>query len=363
MILALALLACDRDVTLVTYNAGLATGFVDAAVERTVPTSEAVAALGADVICVQEVWSPEQAQAMTDAATDAGYAEAVFMAPQVPADTGTPACPDGEIDDLVACAQDSCGDMCVDDLVDCVFDSCALDFLRLDDTCQECVMAEVGNDPEAIRSTCEAHSPGYAYGASFGIGLLSKSPLTSVDEVVFDSTTNRRGALHAVVDSPVGELDVYCTHLSAVFAVIPYPKPEGSWAEEQGAQIDALVSWVDGSSTADLAVVMGDFNTGPAFAGGVEEVPDSWAKLAATGWATPYAEQAAPACTFCADNPLNAGGDGESVLIDHIFVAGEFTGDAAPSRVLDGSLDTTSCGAPLAAAYSDHYGVQVTLTR
>ena len=44
----------------VTYNVGLARGFVDYADQRAEPVAAAVAALDADVVCLQEVWLREE---------------------------------------------------------------------------------------------------------------------------------------------------------------------------------------------------------------------------------------------------------------------------------------------------------------
>src|SRR5262245_56122168 len=45
--------------TIVTWNLGLAPGFVDFAAERAQLGAEAVAGLDADVVCLQEVWQEE----------------------------------------------------------------------------------------------------------------------------------------------------------------------------------------------------------------------------------------------------------------------------------------------------------------
>ena len=356
----LFVVACSSDpITAATYNAGLAVAFVPAAVERTQPTADAIGQIDADVVCLEEVWLPDQVAAVKTASA-ANFSENYFMEPQIPEDNGTPSCADGEIDALINCANNACGDVCADELVGCVFDACPMPFLSLPDHCQECVMAEVGNTPADIQATCETKSASYAYDSSFGIGILSKFPITSTTETVFDSTVNRRGVIQAVIEGPNGPFDFTCTHLSAVFGpTIPYPKPEGSWAEEQAVQIDQLIAL--GSSPAnEFALVAGDMNTGNAFSGGIAEVAENYAKFSDAGWGDAYAEQSSPPCTFCSDNPLVNGDDGTSVILDHIFTPLAFDGTAAATRIMDGVLETESCGEPLTGAYSDHYGVAVT---
>ena len=45
--------------TVATYNAGLAPGFVDYAAERAPLTTAAIGALSVDVACIQELWQAE----------------------------------------------------------------------------------------------------------------------------------------------------------------------------------------------------------------------------------------------------------------------------------------------------------------
>jgi hypothetical protein len=84
----------------------------------------------------------------------------------------------------------------------------------------------------------------------------------------------------------------------------------------------------------------------------------------AAGFETPYIAQPGHTCTFCADNPIIARGsdDKTSVVIDHVFMRG-FTGvTTSAKRVLDQGLQVESCGKTLDSAYSDHYGVSVTIS-
>lgn len=360
----IVLLGCGspEPVAVSSYNAGLAKSFVRGAEERTGPTAGATGGIEADVVCLQEVWAPEAVDAVK-AASAGSFPDNYFMDPQPPPMDGAVSCEDGAIDALITCANTQCAGLCSDDLVDCVFAQCPGDFLTLPKRCQECVMAEVGDEPDAIQATCEANPPDYAYDNSFGIGLLSRYPITSTEETVFESTTNRRGLIHAVLDGPNGAIDAYCTHLSAVFSSIPYPKDEGSWIEEQAAQIDEMIGIVQADSTADTVYVIGDMNTGPAVGEVAAEVPGNYQKFVDAGWADPYAEQADPPCTFCGSNPLVGSDDrGDDVIIDHVFRVSAFEGTASSARILDAEIETESCGEPITAAYSDHYGITVTFT-
>ena len=93
--------------------------------------------------------------------------------------------------------------------------------------------------------------------------------------------------------------------------------------------------------------------------------PEPYARLVEAGFEDPYADEDGR-CTFCSSNPLNAGaGDpDQGALIDPIL----FSGLASPTprsatRVFDQPIQIEVGGSTLESAHSDHYGVQVTLTR
>jgi endonuclease/exonuclease/phosphatase family metal-dependent hydrolase len=346
----------DEPLTVVTYNGGLAVGFVDGAEDRAPKVADAIAGLDADIVCMQEIWAPEHVTLIETTAKTA-FPNTGFAEPEQDESTGTPACADGDIDALITCVADECGDSCQDELVDCVLAHCVGQLLALPKACLGCAMAEVGGTPEQIQATCETQSTSYAYDGSFGTGILSAHPMNSYEHTVFESTTNRRGAEHAVVESPIGDVDVYCTHLTAVFETIPYPRDTGSWAEEQLVQIDALHDWVDETAKTDTIILMGDFNAGPAIGDIDDEIPDAYAALA-EGYDN-FNDDGASGCTFCEENPLT--GSSTSVLIDHILLKG-FDGTGSPTRVFDQEITTISCDAEIPAALSDHYGLETTLT-
>lgn len=364
-LLSALLVACggDKDgdtppgepITVVTYNAGLAVGFVPGAEGRVQPVADAVAALDADVVCLQEVWLPDQIAAI-EAAVGNAFPHRLVPAAQQESDVG---CQPSELDATLDCVETSCSDPCPDEVVDCLFQSCPFQFGLLPPDCQRCAMANVGEDPLTVRDVCESDPIAFAYEGSFGTMLLSRHPLTDTGERVFESTTNRRSVLHAEVDSPAGPVSVFCTHLTAVFDTIPYPRAEGGWEEEQAVQVDDLRGYTQEVGGA-LQVLLGDFNAGPALATGIlPEAVANWEALS-DGWDVPYLDQDAPPCTYCGDNPLNAD-PGDDRIIDHVLTKGFSAGDAV--RVLDEAIPTDRCGDPIdPGALSDHYGVSATLT-
>lgn len=355
----LLLVACGGgEFTVATYNAGLAVGFVPGANERAPATAAAIAEIDADVVCLQEVWLPEHVADVEGAAS--GFAETYFP-DAAQEDFAAPACVVDDVQPLIDCMDANCADACTDEIPDCLLSNCALSFVGLEDDCSRCAMANVGKAASDIFDVCTTGGVEYAYGGSFGTGVLSQHPIASVEELVFDSTSNRRSAIHAVIEAPKGDVDVYCTHLTAVFSGIPYPRAEGGWEQEQNLQITQLVDWIDSSAQTDSVVFMGDLNTGPAVGDSIAEVEDNWDLLAATGMDNAYVASTG-ACTFCPDNAISSvDSDEEGVVIDHIFTTGFSEGVA--TRILDEAVTIESCGESIPGAHSDHYGVRTVLTR
>jgi endonuclease/exonuclease/phosphatase family metal-dependent hydrolase len=365
-LLLLALISCKtvddpavpESFSVVTYNAGLAIGFVPSANERADGTLQAIADLDADIVCVQEVWVQEHIDLLTSK-TSSAFPHTYFPAAS-PLDDGGVGCEEDDVSGLIECADENCAETCDDDVVDCVFDNCGFDFITLEKDCQRCVMAAVGSDVAETHETCTTANPQYAYGGAFGTGILSSYEMTETDEKVFESTTNRRSVLYGKMDTPLGSTHVFCTHLSAVFATIPYPREEGGWSEEQLLEITELRAFIDDKAGSEPVILMGDFNTGPEVDGVQAEQPDNYAALA-EGYDNPYEDDPA-LCTYCFDNPLNElGGSTSNELIDHVLVR-DHGASLTADRVIDGDLQVDQCGFPIDAAPSDHYGVSVTLT-
>lgn len=359
---AFVLVACggkSEPLTLTTYNAGLAVAFVPAANERAPDTAAAVTALDSDFVCLQEVWLPEHVAMFDAAAKKAGFEHRYFPEAQQEV-MPEAACAAGELDDLISCMDVECGSVCDDELVDCLFASCPLDFLSLGKTCNRCVQAHVGTaTPDEVAATCNAGGIEYAYGGSFGTGILSKYPI-SVEEIVLDSTTNRRGLLHATVDAPDGPIDAYCTHLTAGLSLIPYPRDEGSWESEQGDQVALLAGLL--ADAPDPVMVLGDLNNGPATNDADAEFEAHFQLLLDAGLEAPYVDLDG-SCTFCPENALSSVDSSETgELIDHILIRG-FDPELALSarRELDQAMSVESCGAPIDGAHSDHFGVSVVI--
>jgi endonuclease/exonuclease/phosphatase family metal-dependent hydrolase len=341
-----------------TFNAGLAYGFVPYAEERSPLVPPALAELPVDVLCLQEVWLPADVEAAR-AATASVLPEAMFF-DDAQAYSETAACAADDVAPLIACAEANCGQV---PEAECVLTECSAEFNAQTPECTTCLGANVGGSIDVIAAACGEGSALYAYDGAFGVGLLTNQTVTSRDELVFESTLNRRGVLHAELATESGPLHVYCTHLTANLS-INYPGPADSWEAEQAAQIDALLAYVEQTSGGEPAVVLGDLNAGPEREGITAELPDNFARLAQGGWVAPYLE-GNPDCTYCSDNPLvgNPGDPKVGVVIDHVLVRSSEEGTFEAARALDADVTIETADGAVTTKLSDHYGVSVTWTR
>ena len=190
--------------------------------------------------------------------------------------------------------------------------------------------------------------------------LLTSFDMSDTDELLFESTTNRRSVLYGLVDTPLGETHVFCTHLTAVFAMIPYPREEGSWKEEQAAQVDEFRNFIDEKAASEPVLVLGDMNMGPD-AYGIDAEQEEHYNTLSDDFDNPYLDDDGQ-CTYCDDNPLNLGNI-TTEIIDHILLRNHQEVTAESERILDEAIQAERRGETIDAAYSDHYGVMTTLSR
>lgn len=368
----LALAACGDDggsssVSIVTYNIGLATGFVDYAPQRTPIVVDLVAKLDADVVCLQEVWTQEDIDLVIDGAKDAfPHSHHVFLEDTT---LGPPACTATESDPLKACVDQKCPDTPASEIAGCALENCNPEFSALSAGCVECIVANIGKEVEEILSICQTSSQKYAYGGHSGLILLSKHPLSQLSHEKLSSTNVQRAVLGARVDLPVlGDTAVVCTHLAADLtgAGVPYNGPHESWAGENAVQAEAALDFADTlGAGADHRVIFGDMNSGPAIGDAVvAEIPGaSYQTFLDAGYVdfpTAGEGEAASACTYCDANSLVKSGG--NVQIDRIVLSA--LPNKAKARVdLVGTQTVTiqSGGSDVTTHPSDHFGVRLVL--
>ncbi len=364
---ALVLSACESDgedgskLAFGTYNAGLAYAYVPHAEQRQPLIGPAISGLDVDVLCVQEVWTPEDVQALLTA-TSTAFPHSYWVDTTDTESGGEPACGAAEADALKTCAAENCG-TAASELASCVPTACPDEFGALSDECLRCLVANLGKPLDEMVTACAENAGSeFTYDGVNGLVLLSRWPLEDRDVLDVPSTFTRRAALYAHVTPGDGTpVDVFCTHLTPEFNDVPYPGDFESWDAEQAMQIDRVLAWIDEKQPdgAKPTVVLGDMNTGPAVGGAGEELPDNYARFTAAGFVAPFVDSSAAQCSYCAENPLNVDGT-RDVLIDHVLLR-DVPGDAIAERVLDGPVSIETDDGTQEVRLSDHYGVVVTI--
>ena len=111
-----------------------------------------------------------------------------------------------------------------------------------------------------------------------------------------------------------------------------------------------------------LVTLMGDFNCGvpDASLNLAGELADSCMAIEAAGYEDP-SRTVWPACTWCADNTINAAGEGEhtNALIDHVYLRGlvAVEGGVAYDQVVPIKVGREH----MQSSLSDHYGYRMTV--
>lgn len=402
--LSLAVVACGGDddvepveVRVDTFNVALAGAFVPNEAERRGPVIAAVAALDSDIVCLQEVWEQSDKDAFRTA-TMAQFPHAVSFATNYdtpvddpvdqngmtpPAPT-TPPCA-GEtlamnLEAALTCLDENCSTMPGSDegrttSAGCAEASCvsAVATLLLGDAdslrCYSCLTTSLPTETLGdMREICTTEvNADIAFRGQSSTMILSRHPLSNAENFVLPGTWNQRVVTIATATLPNGqELDVYCNHLTPIFEGLAFPYtgaygegetgPAG-WEAEQRLQTEKLIAKVAERSGTRPAVILGDFNTGPAVGSVVAEAPGTYALLDAafTPAVTP---SFVPECTYCPSNP-NVSDSASPVWIDHIFVAG-LGADPVLSTEVTFTEAVVTAGdqqVPL----SDHYGLAATI--
>jgi endonuclease/exonuclease/phosphatase family metal-dependent hydrolase len=257
-----------HDFAVTSYNLGLAYGYVPLALERRPALESAIQEHSTDVLCMQEVWTEDDAEAIKTAATAGGYSynyrvqgeDELFPTAQ---------CTSADITAIMACGNANCSGQTGTDLTSCVQTFCAADIGALFVTNKSCLgafMAQIGSlDLTTLESTVTVPSSIYAFNGSNGLLIVSKKALMNTEVIHLDSTTTRRAILYAKTsDNAEKEAHLFCTHLSAILLDVPYVGEHKDWATEQSQQIDVLLNLAESKAYGKPQYLIGDFNTGKA---------------------------------------------------------------------------------------------------
>jgi hypothetical protein len=339
------------DLLVVSHNTGLSQLFIENTVERAPRTIGAIAELGADIVCAQEMFDEDDKAALV----------AALGSPQIAVLEDSPVnqqgvCAVGQLSTFESCVNANCAG--VADL-ECVTETCDLEVGGQPAPCQSCLVASIGQTSANVVSTCTGNAPLYAHEGSYGLLLTSSSSMSDVDTLSFDSSLVRRGVVYANIDSPIGTLHTFCAQLSPPTSDLPYTGAAGSWQAEHAAQLEALLAFVDEKAGGATVLLMGDLGAGPAGETYSPVAQDGYDRLTTAGFANPYID-GDETCTVCpTSNPLATGPD---ILPDHILLRG-FDGEAGATRVLDDAITVQVGGADVETAYSHHYGIFAALSQ
>lgn len=360
-------LASHTDATFTTYNLGLAHGFVPLAKERLPHLANTLATFPTDVLCLQEVWTEQDRQFITEALQSSFPYQFLTPIENIKSNK-RPACLPWNLfgkGKFVSCMNSNCKKLKGDEFTQCILQTCgtALDNLKYKKRqCATALMAQVGKSP--VNALLTVLNPFvranlFAYNGSNGLMLLSKHPLakTHFFDMTDISTLNRRGALKANIEINNHPYQVLCTHLTSRHPDVPYTGNLKSWGEENKTQFLRLL---EKTSDKIPMLLMGDFNCGlgsSQFALDVE-LENSCRLPLSHGFKDPLAENK-PQCTYCSEtlNTLNKG-IGKNELIDHIYIKGAL---ALSSEVVFKEKITvqTETGDKQFSNLSDHFGVRV----
>ncbi|WP_433935819.1 endonuclease/exonuclease/phosphatase family protein [Sorangium cellulosum] len=359
-----------------TYNGGLAMGVLKYVDERADPLIRALAGQPVDLLCVQEFWLEEHWQKLV--AATSSTLPSTFRLPPGHEDGG---CSRQETDPLVACAAQRCAGLTQHALLPCLLQSCSARLTSLSPDCFNCLAANPRKGPDELAQACVRTQPKSAagvrpparaggatapeaYSGASGTAVLTNAEILERDSLVLPSAIDRRAVLYTRLSPPsIGELHVFCTHLTASLEGVPHPR-NTSWQKDQSAQIDALLAYVDRKTGGRGAtLLLGDLNTGPAIAPSISaRLPAHYDRLLARGFVNPYASQDDAKCTYCFDNPLDGGKGTRGLLIDHVLLRG-FEGQVSGTQIMRSSLTIEAGKKKVKSGFSDHYGLLVTLSR
>ena len=375
---AVLLVGCAEDervedsLSVVSFNVGLAFGYVPEASARVEPLTQAIAELDADVVCLQELWVEQDAEGNWSsntietilAGSAATFEHAYWSRTTAPEGSDPVGCSVEEAEPLEACAVANCGDVPPENLADCVLAECVTEFMETSAGCQSCMAANLGQPLDAIIAACKGVTQsGIGFDGHNGLAILSRLPLATTEIRELDYALTARSILRGGVELDSGRaVDVLCTHLAADLQhSIDYPEggSYGSFAEENRAQTDTLLAFAD--ELGGSVIMAGDFNHGPASNGARAEVPDSYAAVVGAGFGDPIAEAGA-SCTYCDRNLLIGGSGVSGTLIDHVYLPSTATVEDA-AVIFDAPISITGAdGSPTTANLSDHFGVRVQMS-
>lgn len=336
--------------------------------ERMPAVLSAVGNTPVDLLCINQVMTDEDKQAIAAASKDS-FPYAVWVASDAETEIGDPRALDGQVPPMPTEAPCEPADLAplAKDAVDCIQNNCALEpgdpsssmvagpcaaekcvapmaKLMWGETaahkrCYACLLYTLMSSTpfDETYATCTTYpKAGFAFGGNNGNMLLSKVPLVDASLWVLPSTAWNEAVLSARAQLPSGgNLDVHCTVLQGPHnaSTQPYVGRYGgdgegndAWANETLLQAHRLVERIRDISAGHRAVLLGDLYTGPSQESEAGTVlsgvnPDAFEVLA-DALTLGVVDGYEPQCTLCDENPLVLGDGSSNAWTAHIFLSG-----------------------------------------
>jgi len=358
------------DLTITTWNLGLAHSYVRYASQRIPHIIEALKNHDTDVLCVQELWNKEDIDTIKNALKDT-YAYNFVMPFKQKKAGQVPACSPYRLfgpHSAGLCLLSKCMKKTGDEFTDCVLNTCGKAIERLkkkDRICAEAFFAQVGKS--MVKGVLTVLNPFkrtglFTYEGSNGLAIFSKYPLTDVTGFSMDneSTVSRRSVLYANVKKDNQNHHVACTHLSANLFNVPYTGTFESWVDESYHQAMMMTAMVEDKAGTEPIFLAGDFNCSfeDLSAGMEAEAPKTCSHFISEGYFSKMLEQAE--CTFCADNTLVLDAWEKDKMIDHIFAKNVDTSNLATQVIMKDLVTIKDeAGVDIMSNMSDHFGVKL----
>lgn len=353
----------DAALDVLSFNGGLGHGINDYAIPRAGPVAQAIAAADWDVLCLDEVYTEEDQDAILSKLA-LPEDQVVRLDTRGENEDSRDRCAPGELDEGLACMRRACSGLPDEDVTLCAQRNCGEEGLALylsHPHCFTCVVAAAGMDVEEIQNLCEGPGATKMFGGRNGVTLASRVPLKNVESIELPSSHSNRAAHFATIDVEGESVEVACTHLSHYTAIINPDRPGfKTWDAEMEAQLRIISDHLSSRAQGRKQLLLGDLNTGPSFIGDmISQSPNVWKFIGDLGFVSPAASTDPQICSRCLDRLLEA--SPESRLIDHVLTRGD---DAlkpeCAAQALDERIDIVDLtGTARTTNYSDHYGIRV----
>lgn len=256
----------------------------------------------ADIICLQEVWDPEDMEKVHAAINKAEGDFYLLYSTTGESDGGEPiepACTTSEVLPIGMCYSEKCQDQTGTGALLCLAQECGSEFQNLSTECRNCLLAEGGSGNLDIQSMMDAcmdiKEPPTEGGATNGLVLISRFPMKNKVIAPLPSDTIHRGYIAATLQTQgtMGNIDVLCTQLSN--------QNDGTnYASLQSSQIDAIITFFNTKEDENIQLLLGDINssleteTMPAHNAAI------WNKLKNALFQNNWSKD--PFCTVCQSN-------------------------------------------------------------